>query len=156
MDDADTLVLWLMAAVAATLVLSLLLQVDNWKRDLFHNEAETSDDASDPVLRPVRIDQPLEQVVEAVRAVANDLRGWEFVDQRWDDEGTLLHFVRITPVFRFRDDITIRIVAASRGGSEVHAHSASRLGMGDLGQNPRNLKELLVPLREVLQESVEF
>ncbi len=50
--------------------------------------------------------------------------------------------VRTTPLFRFRDDVTVR-VHADGDGTRAEVTSASRIGKGDLGQNPRNIKELL-------------
>jgi uncharacterized protein (DUF1499 family) len=50
--------------------------------------------------------------------------------------------VRKTRLFRFRDDVTAR-VRPDPGGARLELTSASRLGRGDLGQNPRNLEELL-------------
>jgi uncharacterized protein (DUF1499 family) len=57
-----------------------------------------------------------------------------------------LHFVRTTPLMRYKDDIRVRIVPAA-SGSRVSAESRSRIGRGDLGQNPRNLRELLAAVR---------
>ena len=50
--------------------------------------------------------------------------------------------VRETRLFRFADDVTAR-VAPYPDGARLELTSASRLGKGDLGQNPRNLTELL-------------
>ena len=48
---------------------------------------------------------------------------------------------RRTRVFRFIDDITIEFHETT-SGVRVEAESRSRVGKGDLGQNPRNLIEL--------------
>lgn len=53
-----------------------------------------------------------------------------------------LKAVRTTRLFRFGDDVKIR-VHPDGTGSRAELTSASRTGKGDLGQNPRNLKELL-------------
>lgn len=50
--------------------------------------------------------------------------------------------VRATRLIRFKDDVTVRVEPHAEGaGAEFH--SASRIGKGDLGQNPRNIRELL-------------
>ena len=50
--------------------------------------------------------------------------------------------VRTTRLFRFRDDVKVRVYARADGaGSELTG--ASRVGKNDLGQNFRNIKELL-------------
>lgn len=50
--------------------------------------------------------------------------------------------IRTTRFFGFEDDVTVR-VAAHEGGARAEVVSASRAGRSDLGQNPRNLRELL-------------
>jgi uncharacterized protein (DUF1499 family) len=59
----------------------------------------------------------------------------------------ILHVTRRTRVFRFVDDITIQLTEEA-GGTRVDAESKSRFGKGDLGQNPRNLRELRKGLLE--------
>jgi uncharacterized protein (DUF1499 family) len=64
---------------------------------------------------------------------------------RWTLESSAngeLHATRSTGLFRFTDDVKVRIVERT-SGSEAYFESASRIGKGDLGQNPRNLSELL-------------
>ncbi len=50
--------------------------------------------------------------------------------------------VRKTRLFRFEDDVIARVHAGS-DGTRLELTSVSRLGRIDLGQNPRNLEELL-------------
>lgn len=50
--------------------------------------------------------------------------------------------VRVTRLVRFEDDVTVRVEPHAQG-ARASFHSASRLGKGDLGQNPRNIRELL-------------
>ena len=52
-----------------------------------------------------------------------------------------------TRVFRFRDDVVIRIRPRD-GGSRVDIRSVSRLGGSDLGKNASRIREFLVRLRE--------
>lgn len=59
-----------------------------------------------------------------------------------DGDEPELRAVRRSRIFRFEDDVTVR-VSARDGGSEAVFESASRVGKGDLGQNPRNLRALL-------------
>jgi uncharacterized protein (DUF1499 family) len=61
-------------------------------------------------------------------------------------EASEVRAVRTTRLFRFRDDVTARVrpwVRPYPDGARLELTSASRLGRGDLGQNPRNLEELL-------------
>lgn len=78
------------------------------------------------------------ELLAAVRRAADRLPRWMLRDA--DDAGLAL--VRSTRLFRFKDDIAVRVFQ-EEGGTRAEFESASRLGKGDLGQNPRNLQELL-------------
>ncbi|HKH10915.1 MAG TPA: DUF1499 domain-containing protein [Rubrobacter sp.] len=81
---------------------------------------------------------PPERLLSAVRRAVDGLPRWSL----GASEGDEVRAVRTTRLFRFRDDITARVSPAP-DGARLELASASRLGRGDLGQNPRNLKELL-------------
>jgi len=150
--------LFALAAVALVVFASLALQIDDWSRDLTTNEASTSETAADALLRPRRIRRPRDEVVGLLERAAERLRGWTFEGKRHvaakaeDHTGDTveLKFVRETRLFRFKDDITLRVsgVVDADGNrlSIVTGHSQSRVGKGDLGQNPRNLREILTAL----------
>jgi uncharacterized protein (DUF1499 family) len=55
--------------------------------------------------------------------------------------------VAVSRVFRFTDDIVIRIRPSSDGGSRVDIRSRSRDGKGDLGVNAQRIDNLLTILR---------
>ena len=77
------------------------------------------------------------ELLAAVRRAVDRLPRWTVRDAGEDG----LDLVRSTSVFRFKDDITVRVF--QEGATRVEFESASRIGKGDLGQNPRNLRELL-------------
>lgn len=77
----------------------------------------------------------------AERAIAR-LPRWR-VKSRGADS---LKAVRTTRIFRLEDDVYVRVEPAESGGAHLTLTSASRVGRNDLGQNPRNLKELLAAL----------
>lgn len=65
--------------------------------------------------------------------------------KRWRIEASsngAIRAVRTTRLFGFEDDAAINI-SGTLEGSHSTFESASRVGKSDLGQNPRNLKELL-------------
>jgi len=137
----------LLAAIAIAVLAVLISQVEDWRRDLTTNFAQTDDRSPDQRLRPLRASLAppglADRLVEAMQPLTN----WH-LESRTDESNRIdLHFVRTTPVMRFKDDIRVRIEADSAGGSVLNVQSRSRVGKGDLGQNPRNLRELLAAVR---------
>ncbi|GAA5504895.1 DUF1499 domain-containing protein [Novipirellula caenicola] len=129
-------------AVTITIVLIIivaaLLRIDNWSRDFTENSAAVEADFADPVST---IDSRLQQWIA-------DQSRWD-IQSKTESDGTIEYEItRTTPVFRFVDDIEIRLVLGDDGtNTRITATSQSRVGKGDLGQNPRNLSELLKALQ---------
>jgi len=117
------------------------------KRDFTVNHAELDAEAEDPSLRPVSLP-------EAPCKVADQIESWAGTESRWNVESRKeandeihLHLTHTTRILRFVDDIRVRLVGEGEH-TRVQAESQSRIGKGDLGQNPRNLKRLTEVLRE--------
>lgn len=136
-----------LAVVAGLLFLAA--QVDDWSRDLTTNVAETTDASDDPLLRPVATRLSVDAAAEVVLDVTGAFDRWTFVGRHDEEGGVVLQFVHTTRLFRFKDDVTIRI-EPDGGGATIGARSASRVGRGDLGQNPRTLRSLMRALRQRL------
>ena len=137
--------LWpLLAVVVSVLVIVvaiLALYVDDWQRDLSQNHAATVDDPKAP-LAAFRSDLPPAELANHVIAATGKLPGWKLDKLDEGNAEVTIRFIRATGIMRFRDDITVRISPLDEG-SILRAESQSRIGKGDLGQNPRNLRELL-------------
>jgi len=93
-------------------------------------------------LQPLRFshssDETIEKVKEAVAAMP-----------RWRVESEVpagLRLTRRTRLLGFTDDIELS-VKPTASGSIVHAASRSRVGIGDFGQNRRNILELWAAIR---------
>jgi uncharacterized protein (DUF1499 family) len=138
-----------LAALVLAIAVVLLTHVEDWSRDLTTNVAATSDDADDQRLRTIRSRLSPGELAEQTVAAARTLPRWELAGQSRDNAAVELQLVRTTGLMGYKDDIRVRIEPAE-GGSRLSAESRSRVGKGDLGQNPRNLRELLGKLREVL------
>jgi len=150
-----SIALSIVAAVALLLAVALFALVDDWSRDLTTNFAATAADHDDPWLRPLVTQQSSKQVVAAVQQFAQQKPLWSFAGQQQGAEGTtMLRLVRTTGVLRFRDDITVTLQPSSRG-LQIWAESRSRIGNGDFGQNPRNLRELMIALNAALADLPE-
>ena len=130
-------------------VIVVVVQVDDFDRDLTANWAETSWAADDSLLRPISVVQPMEDVVAAIKSAADALARWELVGEQADTASTILEYVYTSRLFRFKDDIAVR-VEDQETSRLITATSRSRVGKGDLGQNPRNLRALLGAVRERL------
>ena len=124
----------------------LSLYVDDWKRDFTTNTASTSDDPK-AALPAYHSDLPAAELANHTISAAGELKGWHLAKLEEGQGIVTLRFVRSTKLLRFKDDITVHI-ASEDGGSVLRAESKSRLGKGDLGQNPRNLRELLTAVKE--------
>lgn len=141
---------WIGLAMLAMLIVMIFWQVENIGRDFTTNTAETASDAPDERLRPIAAGLPPAEVAALVERVGTSIKNWKFIRRTQVDDVIALHFERKTQFVGFTDDVTVYLQALPAGGTLLHAHSGSRVGLGDLGQNPRNLRELLGMLRAEL------
>lgn len=147
----------IIAAAIIFLVTLTALQVDNWSRDLTNNYAKTEFDTQNELLRPVESELNLNEAEDVVRRAAQNLSGWEFVDTEWseDGDGKLLNepmtirLTRTSPIFQFVDDVTVTLNPIE-AGTRIDIESESRVGKGDLGQNPRNIQMLVEQIHVLL------
>lgn len=145
---------WLgtIALIATAIVVAkILLSVDDWSRDWTRNTAELSSDSADESLRPVRRSESLADAQAAVEAFVSQSPGWDLASVVQGPEGTKFHLTRTTRWMRFVDDVKVYLNSETSAAGDVvtviTATSQSRVGKGDLGQNPRNLRELAKFLR---------
>ncbi len=136
--------LWILAGVAIVTIF-IFSHIDDWSRDLTTNTAWT-DDASQ-TLKPLRVAKPPEPVKADLLRVVESMSNWRVADSDDSVKGDAalqVHLVRTTTIMRFKDDIWVTLLPGDSDGSTVvQVRSQSRLGRGDLGQNPRNIRELL-------------
>ena len=90
------------------------------------------------------------RLFSAVRRAVEGLPRWRLATP----EGDEVRAVRKTRLFGFEDDVTARVYP-DPDGARLGLTSASRLDRGDLGQNPRNLEELLRAVDGVAEISTE-
>jgi uncharacterized protein (DUF1499 family) len=117
------------------------------KTYLTTNVAATRPEHPFPELRTPHLDVEPDLARDGLIAAMREL-GWRDIAE----EGGELRAVVASPLFRFRDDVTVRLEGVS-GGTLVHARSASRVGQGDLAANGRHLQELFAATTRALSSA---
>jgi uncharacterized protein (DUF1499 family) len=108
------------------------------------NVAETREGHVFPELRPPLFAAEAKATQDAVLAAMRSL-GWREV-QAIDGE---VRAVAVSALFRFRDDVTVRL-EATEAGTLLHARSASRIGKGDLAANAKHLRLLFAQVERLI------
>src|SRR6188474_3537203 len=104
---------------------------------IVRNWADT-DEGGDPALAPLELPESPAEVMQRVEATILSLPRWQVA--AIDPVAGILKATRRSRLFRFVDDVTIRLEPTGTG-TRLHARSQSRVGKGDMGQNRRNLLE---------------
>jgi uncharacterized protein (DUF1499 family) len=118
----------------------------NRERDLAYpgTEFAAQQQAAYPDLEPIRLNAARNAVFEDSLAAAADL-GWEITYQ--DADQGLIEATDTTAIFRFVDDVTIRIRSSGKI-TVVDVRSKSRDGQGDLGANAERIRAFRESLTE--------
>jgi uncharacterized protein (DUF1499 family) len=109
------------------------------------NMVETGRTPEYPDLQPREYAASEQRVTEALKAAAGRLPRFTFVGAGRGPGGGELQYAASTRVFRFKDDVNVRI-RREGGKTKVSVRSKSRTGKLDFGQNARNVRELLAAL----------
>jgi uncharacterized protein (DUF1499 family) len=89
-------------------------------------------------LAPIILPLPLDASIELVKTKVSEMPRWKVEESPKPNE---LHLTRQTRTIRFVDDVVLTF--QTQGSStKIDAASKSRVGLGDLGQNRRNILEL--------------
>ncbi len=140
----------LIAAVLIVLAIFAVvaMQVDDWNRDLTTNRAATSSNAKDSSLRSLELSASVDEVCEAMARFVERREDWGLGETASEgDQAVVISLIRTSRLFRFADDVRISLQPTTTGTS-INITSQSRVGKGDLGQNPRNIRTLLQTLRD--------
>lgn len=96
-----------------------------------------------PAVQPLMVSLPADEVRDVVGGVMAGA-GWTM--QAVEDGGNLIRATAVTRVFRFVDDIVVRITPED-GGARIDLRSRSRVGRGDLGTNAARIEAFLEDVR---------
>ncbi len=138
---------WVALAITALVVISILIRIDDWSRDWTTNFAVLDEAAADVRLRPLHLSASPRVVSEQLQQWAERTPRWNVESADTSDTSARLHLIRTTPLWRFADDVRVEI-SVQDGETILNAESRSRVGKGDLGQNPRNLRALVEAVTE--------
>src|SRR5215831_9673674 len=101
------------------------------------NWHDTDEPGADP--GPLDLPQPPAEALARVEAAVKSLPRWRV--ETSDAAAGTVAATRRTRLFRFTDDVTIRLEPIPTG-TRLHVRSKSRVGRSDFGQNRRNVLEL--------------
>lgn len=110
-------------------------------RGLTQNRAFTDEEASDPRLRGRTYAVPFAHVWDAALQIARQTRGWTVTES--DPRAGEIVAVAQTRLWKFTDDVWIRISLDEDAQTRVDLTSASRKGSADLGTNARRIARFL-------------
>ena len=134
------LVLALVAAGAA-------VALTRWPRI---NDVETGRTPEYPDLQVREYSQSEQAVLKAAQKAVESIPRFTFVAAGHGPGGAEIQAVAATRVFKFKDDLTIRI-RRQGGRTRVGVRSHSRKGKWDFGQNARNIREFQAALDRELK-----
>lgn len=106
-------------------------------RALTRNHTQTDPASPDPRLRGRTYSIAFARVWDTALALAHALPRWRIVSS--DEERGIIQAEARTRVFKFTDDVTIRMRLDENALTRVDMRSASRVGIGDLGTNARRI-----------------
>ncbi|HSR54197.1 MAG TPA: DUF1499 domain-containing protein [Acidobacteriota bacterium] len=93
-----------------------------------------------PGIKTLRLEIAPEEAFQRALASAQAM-GWSIT---WSNRD-LKRFEAFdqTAFFRFADDVSVRVRAVAKGGSEIDVRSCSRVGQSDFGTNAHRIREFL-------------
>jgi len=100
-----------------------------------------------PDLHGARFEAPAGRVFDVALSIAETDASFDIV--RKDRQAGVIEAIARTALFRFEDDVIIRIKDAP-GGSIVDMRSRSRIGQGDRGANAERIRKFLATLSKAL------
>jgi uncharacterized protein (DUF1499 family) len=104
------------------------------------NDVETGRTPEYPDLQVREYTQSEQVVLKAAQKAIEGIPRFTFVAAGHGPGGAEIQAVASTRVFKFKDDLTVRI-RRQGGRTKVSVRSRSRVGKGDFGQNARNIRE---------------
>ena len=127
--------------------------VERIRRGLTTTHAETAASAEDRRLRGRTYAIPFDHVWRAACVQILTARRWTLLVT--DDLSGTIEATAVTLIFRFVDDVTLRITLDENAQTRVDMTSRSRKGRGDLGTNARRINAFMRKLDRRLKAKPE-
>lgn len=100
-----------------------------------------------PEMKSLRLEEPALRVHQRARAIATSKQfGWTITKEGEDYSG--FEAIAETRLFKWKDDVVVRIRPDGEEACVVDLRSRSREGKGDLGANARRIRHFLEALQE--------
>lgn len=112
------------------------------------NVVETGKTPEYPNVIPMYYSTSPTRVLDEIQASFKALDKFDMVDA--DIENKVVKGTRKTRLFRFVDDIEVKVEANTEFVAKVTIKSSSRVGKGDFGQNARNINTFFTELNNRL------
>ena len=118
-------------------------------RGFTHNQAHTDPASEDHRLRGRTYAIPFDRVwTESAHVARKRMWGWTVTTE--DNQLGVLEAESVTLILRFVDDVHVSVGLDDNGQTRVDVTSASRIGRGDLGRNPRTIGRFIRKLDRAL------
>lgn len=102
-----------------------------------------------PDLAPIRIAVSPEEAYRVALAEAEAL-GWKITRR----DGTRFEAEHATALFRFVDDVSVRVAPDGRGRAVIDVRSKSRVGKGDVGANAARIRAFSAGVLERVESGI--
>ena len=125
--------------------------LQQWFTYLTVNDVSTKDPTHYPQLQPLETSSSIDEIIAAVRDCFSEQdKHWRIVSVNHDRQTIQAEID--TAIFGFTDDVTIRIETniETNHHKSIQIRSRSRIGMGDLGKNAQNIRQIFDALQSRL------
>ena len=90
-------------------------------------------------IQPINSELSLADAFKKALRIVQDM-GWEIITT--DENNGIIEAVDTTLIFRFKDDVVIRVTSVD-SGSRIDLRSQSRIGLSDLGKNASRIRSFI-------------
>ena len=96
-------------------------------------------------MKPIVTNLAIDEIQKNIKEIINTMQKIKIINER----NGFIHFIQITPFFRFYDDIFIKIFE-NNGKTTVWFQSQSRLGLYDFQANEKRVGFLYTELKKLI------